>query len=239
MLSRVFAATVRHRRPLLAVAVGLAVAYVVVDAGSGASLFPWLAGSAAACLVLGLVAYTSFRPAGLTVRGDVPAFDTPASPAPVYLCLTFLALGASNVAEAVEAVTGREEGWRLDLVVAVGYVVVVALWLRNAWGGVGVRLRPDGVLDRHILGSLFVPWEALTLDRPAWPADGKDQVLLNYRRPDLVRRRGIGPGARRLSGANVDRHFLALAVQHYVAHPQRRHAIGTDAEHRRLMEALG
>ncbi len=175
MLSRVLALTVRHRRAVLVATVILMIGYIVADRridDLGLALFPWAAGLAAVSIVLTLVAFAQSRPARLTLRPDEPAFGTPVSAGPVYFCVAFAALGASRIADSLEAIAEREAWWQLDVFIAAGYVLVVAVWFTAAWGHIGVRLRPDGVVDRHVLGSLFVPcggWRPAMSTGRSWP----------------------------------------------------------------------
>jgi len=238
MLSSFFAATVRHRRIVLVVETVLAAVFVVVESRTRAFtwiVFPWLIVAAMVCLVLVIVVQKSQRPAGLTVRPDGSSFDTPVSPLTIFLFTGYVGIAMVNTTSLVRSLGEGEEWWQLDAALIILYLVVLALWFRAGWDHVGVRLRRDGVLDRGPAGSLFVPWEAFDLHYPAWPADRGDRLRLNYEGPARVR--GI-TRRRFVTGVNVDRWFLAGAIEHYVTHPKHRAAIGTEAEYRRLMQAL-
>jgi hypothetical protein len=112
-------------------------------------------------------------------------------------------------------------------------VVVVALRARPR-----VELTPQAVRVREALGSRTVPWEAL---RPGLPVPGGWlSVTLTVDRRDLVVRRGLVWGRPRIEVAFVRVHpwVLADAIRYYVDHPDRRAAIGTHAEHDRLLADL-
>ena len=234
MLSKIFAATVRHRRPILIVEVVGAVVVVAVDRSDWRP-FLWMAGLGTLGLVLGLLALSRYRPAVLSVRADVPAFDTPVSPAPVYFFTAYLGIAVNNLSNSIESVSEHDDVWLLDVAVAALFVAVVVACFRAAWVGIGVRLRPDGLLDRGLLGSLFVPWDGFRREYPAWPTRRGQQVRLSYQGES--RRRGLVPTGRRiLNASNVDRDFLTRVIKHYVVHPEHRPAIGTAAEYDRLTQ---
>ena len=56
--------------------------------------------------------------------------------------------------------------------------------------------------------------------------------------PRLVRRHGIPPEPGGVADDNIDVGFLAAVIGHYVAHPEHRAAIGSQAEYERLRAAL-
>ncbi len=234
MLSGMIAATVHHRRPILVIESVLAAVLVGIEAWTrafGLWLFLGVIALAGACLVLVMVVQRRHRPAFLTVRSAGPSFDTPVSPFPVLLFTVFAGMAAVNLTSAVRTLGEREELWELDAAILGLYLAALAISFHAAWDHIGVRLRPDGVLDRSPAGSLFVPWEAFDLAYPAWPADRSDRLLLNYE--GRARRRGIVvTGRRAMSGANVDRRFLARAIHHYVNHPEDRAAIGAETGYR-------
>ena len=240
MLSSFFAATVRHRRIILVVEAVLAVLYVIVQVTTralGWFAYPSLLAFALVLLGLFLATYKRHRPAVLTVRPERPSFDTPVSPFTVYFFTGFAGIWMVNVTSIVRNISEREELWQLDAAILVLYVVAAAIWFRAGWGHVGVRLRPDGVIDHNAVGSLFVPWEAFDRAYPAWPAEKGDRLLVNYE--GRARRRGVVMTGRRvMTGYNVDRWFLARTIQHYVVHPEDRASIGTDAGYARLTQAL-
>ncbi|MFG2106163.1 hypothetical protein [Micromonospora chersina] len=84
-------------------------------------------------------------------------------------------------------------------------------------------------------------WDAVVVafcGRPLRPAARTKILALTYARPELVRRRGLVLGHQLLSIDNVAGWFIADAIRHYVTHPERRAAIGTEAEYGRLLHAI-
>jgi hypothetical protein len=146
------------------------------------------------------------------------------SPPPLAAILSAGAFTAMSVTLVCETIDGARRGWDVDAV-QVTVVVLLALLAPVQWGSVlrtryGLFLRPDGLLDRQPLGSIFVPWEAGATAQPTTYG-----VKLRFGRPDLVVRRGLRPGAAIRTGA--DRGFTAWAVNLYTARPDFRPAIGT------------
>jgi hypothetical protein len=134
------------------------------------------------------------------------------------------AFTAMSVTLAAESIDAARRGWHVDAV-QVTVVVLLILLAPLQWGGVlrssyGLFLRPDGLLDRQPLGSLFVPWEAGAAAEPTTYG-----VKLRVGRPDLIVKRGLRPGTAIRTGA--DRGFTAWAVNLYTARPDFRPAIGT------------
>ncbi|PZG17050.1 hypothetical protein C1I95_16350 [Micromonospora craterilacus] len=235
MLAAISAVTARYRRPILAVALVLAVVLAVSRRlsdlpGSILDTATFLAG-----ILAMLLALLRPRPAGLLVKPEVRAFATEPSTSQVYLAVGFmfwasLLLGARGLVEAVEGPS---------MVLPILFLVGVGVNVAGAWRGVSVELRPDGVCQRDLTGSLMVPWEALAPGRPYQPAARASSLALTYAQPDLVRRRSILPlGRRRLRIDSVHPWFIADAIRHYVDHPQHRAAIGEPAEYQRLLDAL-
>ncbi|MFI1193982.1 hypothetical protein ACH4T9_12085 [Micromonospora sp. NPDC020750] len=241
MLATISAVTVRYRRPILTIALVLAVVLAVgrrlsdlLDSILGIATI--LAGVLALSLaLLTLLILLSPRPAAFLVRPEVRAFATEPSAVQIYLAvqLTFLAslfLGTDHLGEVVGG-----PFMVLPFLLLVGVGVNVAA----GWRGSFVELRPDGVWQRDFTGSLMVPWEALAPGCPSQPAVRASILALTYAQPDLVRRRGILPlGRRRLRIDNVHPWFIADAIRHYVDHPQHRAAIGEPTEYQRLWHAL-
>ncbi|MFI2652801.1 hypothetical protein [Micromonospora fulviviridis] len=235
MLAKVFAVTVRYRRPILAIALVLAVVLAV-----GRRLSDWLdlillnATFLAGVLAfsLAVLAYRRLRPAALLVKPEVRAFATEPSASQIHLAVGFTFLASQFLG------TGHLDGVGLFNVAPFLLLVVAGLHGAGGWRGVSVELRPDGVCQRDVTGSLMVPWEALAPGRPSRPAVNAATLALTYARPDLVRRRGILPLGRRLRVDNVHPWFIADTIRHYVDHPQHRATIGEPAEYQRLLHAL-
>jgi hypothetical protein len=100
-------------------------------------------------------------------------------------------------------------------------LLVLPLQWYGVLGPFGVFLRPDGLLDRQPLGTIFVPWQAGVSAKPT-----SYGVKLTFARADLVVRRGFRPGTAVRTGA--DRGFTAWAINLYALRPDLRPTIGTD-----------
>lgn len=234
MLAALFAVTVRYRRLILTLSLVLG-----VGLAWGRRLSDWLelilliatflAG------VLSVLALRRSRPAALLVKPEVRAFATEPGASQILMAVTLMFLASQLL------VTGHlgEVAEGLFMVLPVLLLVAVGVQVASGWRGVSVELRPDGVCQRDVTGSLMVPWEALAPGHPFQPAVGVATLALAYAQPDLVRRRGILPlGRRRLRIDNVHAWFIADAIRYYVDHPQHRAAIGEPAEYQRLWHAL-
>ncbi|MEU0156137.1 hypothetical protein [Micromonospora fulviviridis] len=235
MLAAIFAVTVRYRRPILAIALVLAVILAV-----GRRLSPWLdliLGDATflatllACSLAAL-AWRRLQPAALLVKPEVRVFATEPSASQISMAVGFTFLASLLLG------TGHLAGEGLFMVLPILLLVAVGLHLAAGWRGVAVELRPDGVYQRDFTGSLTVPWEALAPGRPSRPAVKAFTLALTYAQSDLVHRRGILPLGRRLRIDNVHPWFIADTIRYYVDHPQHRAAIGEPAEYQRLWHAL-
>lgn len=173
------------------------------------------------------VAARVFHPAKLIARPEIPAFDVPANPAVV--------LGAASFTFfAVFLLSGTLHGLLtgLDFVFAAPVMLIIGGQLAALWwaalGRYGVRLAPDGIIDRQAYGRMFVPWDALATPDPAY-SQGPHQVTLRVGRPDLVRRRGVHIGGRALlPAAGVSAELLTRAINEYANHPEARSTIGSE-----------
>ncbi|MFU8855177.1 hypothetical protein ACNAW0_30085 [Micromonospora sp. SL1-18] len=233
MLAALFAVTVRYRRLILTLSPVLA-----VGLAWGRRLSDWLGLiliiAALLVGVLGVLALGRSRPAALLVKPEVRAFATEpgASQILIAVMLTF------SASQLLGLPLGEVVG---GLFMVLPFLLLVAIGMQVAagWRGVSLELRPDGVCQRDVTGSLMVPWEALAPGSPSRPAVGASTLALTYTQPDLVRRCGILPlGRRRLRIDNIHPWFLADTIRHYVDHPQHRPAIGEPAEYQRLWHAL-
>ena len=242
MLNRLFAAILRLQRAVVVIELALAATYIAVDVPRGGeigkALFPWTGGIFAVAGLLTWQAAVRWRPAALVRRVQPPGFEAPASPLAVLAFTTLLPFATEQVSTAVDRVAKRIDLWWLDIPTSALWVLALTVLARAVWVGFGVRLRPDGVVDRRLVGSLFVPWEALAAEIPPMSAR-RSQVVLAYRDPRLVQSFGIGKSGNVITAGNVDNRFLARAIQEYVRHPEYRSAIGTPAELHRLHAAAG
>ncbi|TQJ25622.1 hypothetical protein FBZ33_5979 [Micromonospora sp. A202] len=239
MIGKVSDAMVRHRHVVLML--GLLVAGVNVAAVGfvptlGQRLFFPLLFLTLAVLVLALIAMGS-RPVYLVVQPHVPAFATPAPAWKVLIALGFLAPASASIGAVVRS-TRAGIASTFDVIVNVPWFLLVALLLVEAWRGYGVQLHPYGIRQRWALGSLTVPWEALPAAQVPPGVDRPSRLRMAIAEPQLVRRRGIPWSRKAMRTDNVDAEFLAAVIGHYVAHPEHRATIGSQAEYERLLAEL-
>ncbi|MEU9825117.1 hypothetical protein [Micromonospora chersina] len=200
---------------------------------------PSLGFLAAVVISLGLlaVAILAERPAVFIVRPTESSFSAPPSSHALGIPLVLTVGASSEAGSLVGAVRSHDLPLR-DAVVVVFWMVGAGVLLARAWRGLGVHLRPEGLRWRELAGSVSVPWDALAPGRPLRPAARTKTLALTYARPEQVRRRGLVLGHQLLSIDNVAGWFVADAIRHYVGHPERRAAIGTEAEYGRLLHAI-
>ncbi len=189
-----------------------------------------------------LLAVTRRPPAALVPDPGTPAFRTVPQAWPVHFAIMMAFLSTEEILLALGNADRVRSGDRALQGLAVmqwsaagALLAVAALWVATAWRGIGVQLRPSGLVDRQALGTLIVPWEALA---PAYPIPGRPQarsLVLTYARPELIQRRGIVFGRCRLATQGVDAVFLGRVIGHYLAHPEHRSAIGTETEYGRVL----
>ncbi|MBB4751489.1 hypothetical protein [Actinoplanes lobatus] len=210
-------------RVVVPVEILLAAAYVAVDVPTGGEFgrtaFPWMLGLVLLFGALSFWAALRRHPAALVLRPGVAAFDAPPSPLPVLAFTALMPMTTEKLSTTIDRVANRVDPWWLDILsttVWIGFLTVLAV---AAWRGFGVRLRPDGILDRRPVRPVFMPWQSLGPGRPV--VAGRFQVLV---------------GRRGLSTWNIDSTFLARVIQEYADHPEHRPAIGTEAELRRLLD---
>ncbi|SNR68164.1 hypothetical protein [Actinoplanes regularis] len=176
----------------------------------------------------------SFRPAKLVARPELPAFDVPADPGMILCGAAFSFMYVQQMGGLIHEFVEDRDLWFLMIFGVLWIGLLVPFW-RAALGRIGVRLRPDGIVDRQLHGSLFVPWEALALPHPAFAYDPQ-RVTLFLAHPGLVRRRGLRMGSTALLPAvGVNAELLARAIHEYAHRPELRPAIGSAAELARFM----
>jgi hypothetical protein len=240
MIHAVLAATVRHRHAILVigalVALGNAAAVGLAPHLGQLLFFPLLA-VVLTIMALAIPSWQQTRPAILIVQPQTPAFGTPAPVWPVYVTLCCLAPFSAQVGALIRSSRHGDLGI-LDTVLDVPWLLLVTLLLAQAWRGHGAQLRPDGIHQSYVLGSLTVPWEALPIGTPDPPTGRPSTLRLAYAEPHLVRRRGMPLSRHALRTDNVDAGFLAATIHYYVCHPEHRAAIGTQQEYRRLLSAV-
>lgn len=229
----------RRRVPVLIMtlvtAVGLQVLYqaargdqwLVVELAVG--ILPWFA-----LLLCAHSAARGFHPVRLVARPEVPAFETPADPSAVLHAAGFTFLVAYQAGSWVRDREMTVERWLTSGWAVVFLGLLVILWW-SALGRFGVRLTPDGIVDRQVSGSLHVPWDAFATPYAAYPHDA-GQVTLYLARPELVRKRGLRRrGPQLLPATGVDAELLARAIHEYANHPDRRPAVGSEQDLARFM----
>jgi hypothetical protein len=175
--------------------------------------------------ITSLIALNARHPETFLVRDG--AFTTPPN------ANAILSAGMGTVMPvAVAALVGinarfsNGANWIQIAAVALTLLLLPLQW-RSVLGPFGMFLRPDGVLDRQLFGSVFVPWEAAPTATTT-----RSGIKLQIAHPDLVVRRGLRPGTTIRTGA--DRGFTAWAINLYAARPDYRPAIGTDDGLRQL-----
>ena len=251
VLSTVFNGMVRYRRWTLIAAVDVAVACVALQIwlGPGEVLPLLLSFLSMGMFVLAMDATTLPAPSGFAVVPRTPAFRTRPDVTQICLLIGLIFLTTSQVASLVSrhlaepgSLPERQAATVSDVVVY-ATILGVGLWSAAVWRGrLGPELRPEGLMDRRPLGTLVVPWDALTVGHPPEPAASAGRWLtLSYARPELVRRHGLcgDPRALRLGDGAVNAGFLGQVIDFYVANPDRRERIGTDAEYDDLCLRLG
>ncbi|MBM0225070.1 MULTISPECIES: hypothetical protein [Micromonospora] len=240
MIGKVLAATVRHRHTVLMlgllVAGGNAVAVGFAPSLGQLLFFPLLF-LAVALLVLAILSWQT-RPAYFVVQPQIPAFGTPVPAWKVFLPLCSLAPFSAEVGALMRSARQGTPWTPESILLPVSWLLLVALLVVEAWRGYGPQLRPHGVQQRTVLGSLIVPWEALPVAQTPLPVGPPSTLWLAYAQPQLVRRRGIPWSRHALRTDNVDAWFLAAAIRHYVCHPDRRAAVGSHEEYQRLLAEL-
>jgi hypothetical protein len=260
MITAIARATARHRHAILLGGILLAAVEAALTAQaplSEATVFAPIVVVLALLLLDGALARRA-RPTVFAMRSDPPAFTTPPRAGPVYSALAALAFSGRGIGSALASVR-VDHPWSLNGFMIVAYLVVLVLVVSQAWQGYDVSLRPDGLYDRRGLGTLVVPWDsgpaARLVRRPdpppatisfppgAFPAkyakDNRPEALrLEYRHPELVRRRGLVLRTKRLFTDHLDAQFLVDVIGFYAAHPEHRAGIGTESGHLRLQEAL-
>jgi hypothetical protein len=222
----IFAAVARWRRQFLLAVLAVAVALSLgAQVRNGWPAFVVLTALSIGLCLASAVATLGYRPAALTAlpAGPAPAGSGPAGSGladPPGAGLTLLTagqtfLGVGVIGEQIgDAVRGADDRWT-GLVLGLFWVVLLGLFWHLAWGWYGVRLTPDGLVDRQPFGTLRVPWDAFATDRPVGGVR-RNQLTLRYRQPELVRSRGLRPFGRTTVPATAEPVILARAIHDYV-----------------------
>jgi hypothetical protein len=182
-------------------------------------------------LLLGAIfVLRAYHPARLVAWPALPAFRVPPSPAGALMAAGYTIWAARIMFSFVDDAAEEDLFWLSLVNVVLWSGLLTVLWFAALSSRFGVSLGPDGIRERQVFGSLFVPWEALVTPHPAvntrW-----DRVTLFYARPELVRRRGLWFGRRGLLPAiGVSAELLARAIHEYVNRPDLRPVIGSAEE---------
>ncbi|GHJ46583.1 hypothetical protein Cs7R123_39250 [Catellatospora sp. TT07R-123] len=210
---------------------------------SAFALLSWLTGgdllvefaTRALTLVLSLVLIGAalIRPNGRARRFAVTGTAFRTYGRSVYL--TLLGVLAMQYNTAVVRVGDTSVFATTSLGVAVLVAVVLGLAL---WRPYRLDLGPEGIRVGGAVGhGRVIPWALLQPGLPARPGERGWTLPLAYTHPDA-----LPPNLRRLRalplGWAVHPHLLADAIRWYTEHPEHRAAIGTQAEHDRLVAAL-
>lgn len=239
VIARFLVAVGRHRRVVLIVGMVLSVGYLLVHLwvpSLGQRAFPAMSATVAVLVVLSVVAMAWRRPTAFVVQPRVPAFSTPPQAALPLLGLAFLTMGTGMAGNVIR--DWGSDRFLIDPLLDLGWVAAALLNVAVAWRGRGVQLRPDGLWQRGITGWLVVPWDAAPAVPTLPPPPRAITVPLAYGRPELVRRRGLHVRGYALHTDEIDPRLITAAIRYYVAHPEHRPAIGTQAEHDRLLPVL-
>ncbi|GAB1692582.1 hypothetical protein KRM28CT15_43850 [Krasilnikovia sp. M28-CT-15] len=229
----------RHRRLIVALALAVAVVFVMAHfwvPTLAQRAFPTLAVLVLGTLALATVVLALPRPRAFEVRSQVPAFSTPSSPAAVFLMLAMLIMAMELTGTVIRDLDTTETF--VDRLLPLGAVVLTVQLAVGVWRGQGIELRPDGLRDREWAGTLIVPWDALPVVPLPRPTDPRGTLPVGYARPELVRRHGLVTSRRRLYTDNIDQRFVARVIRYYTTHPEHRSAIGTRVEYDRLLSAI-
>ncbi|MEV0269072.1 hypothetical protein AB0H43_09870 [Hamadaea sp. NPDC050747] len=195
-----------------------------------------LLGIAPMCLNLVLLG-RSWGPAAFVVRRG--RFGVPVRWPVTAMLVAYLALMAGWWVE--NASRFGRAGWvPLMVGTAALTLALVAVVLPSVAAGVrgfAIALTPQGVVSGRPLGVVTIRWEAFAVGGLRL----RDDALV-WEPSDVVAPRGVGlvrpRAALPLRVADVDRRFVRDAIEFYVRHSERRAAIGSAEEHRRLFADL-
>ena len=180
-------------------------------------------GGVVALTLLGLASRDSRTDEFVLVDGS---FATVRGSVPVTWAVADLGFAAVVFAEGVREVNAPWAPW---LTLLAAYLLPLVVCGSGLWHGIGITLTPDGLRADKLTGAIFVPWAALSADQFA-PTPGDDgHLILRYAHPGQVRKFGFPIDLDRVSFTHTSSDFAAAAIRHYLAHPDRRPAIGTPA----------
>lgn len=234
MWTEVFGLVGRHRIAALVASLAAAVTLGVLGARPNVVFVLMLA-----LLGLGLLASRLYHPATLVVCSKPCAFDAPTNAGLVIILAAVTVQSGTGMVGVAQRVLRGEESPITGLVAGVLGAGFLTLAWRQVFGRVRLRLRPEGVEEIQTFGYVLARWEAFDgVDHPA-VAVGRNKVLLNYSRPDLVRRGGWRSYRTALPADGIDAVFLSRVLHEYAHRPELRAAIGSEAERDRLVQRWG
>ncbi|GAA1542037.1 hypothetical protein GCM10009827_071910 [Dactylosporangium maewongense] len=192
--------------------------------------------------VLSLVALARPRPAAFVVDARSAAFRTVSHPRQVLARAAAVLISTAQATSRMAAHAREgDPAWdpmsRTSDVLAAVLVVLAALLVAAVWRGSGLWLRQDGLTERNPLGSVTVPWDALSPSALPPTTPSAWSLRLGYAKPELVRRRGLA-SSRRISTDTVNALFLVHTLHYYLTHPEQRQAIGTESGYADLLRVL-
>ncbi|MCU7727698.1 hypothetical protein ODJ79_28600 [Actinoplanes sp. KI2] len=248
MLIRLYAMIARRPRSF-AIGAGAVVVLLATVASGDGPLWP----AAVALLAVTFVAAGALalpavvagrRPRFLVARGG--AFLTPVDVPPILVVLSVMAALGGWAAVAfyhLDAEPATEPRRQIPLALAMLGLLGTGLG-RPESRREGIAVHRDGVTVRRIDGSLTITWQAEPLVAPVDPPPTAlerlfqpgDRVALLLRHGDLAQIDGRWPPDS-IVPSTVDPAFLAWVVKEYADHPDRRAAIGTPEELRRLTQS--
>ncbi|HWS39118.1 MAG TPA: hypothetical protein VN408_41045 [Actinoplanes sp.] len=171
-----------------------------------------------------------YHPAVLVARPVVPALEVPPNPVMVLAAVGYTMFGTRLLGGLARDLMVGDGAWGFSVGIVVFWGLFLSAFWASALGRFGVRLYPEGIVSREVLGSVFVPWEALGGPRPAFAYDAQ-QVTLTVADPARVRKRGLRFGEpARVPAAGVSAELLARTIHEYSNRPELRAAIGTEEE---------
>jgi hypothetical protein len=188
------------------------------------------------------VALTRRRPASLRCDPDRRRFTAPTSPprtgAPFLIMMIWWS--GRTLGDGINDIGGEfgDPGFYFWAAAIIAVLACVPLLLNRPM----VSLTPGGlVVERLLRRPLLVEWDEVAPGQPLDPTRRSPRVVV----VGLLARQTLGP----LGGfgtsielptgmLHVEPRFLVAAIRHYAEDPTHRAAIGTEAEHERLRDAL-
>jgi hypothetical protein len=128
------------------------------------------------------------------------------------------------------------------LIVGLPFLMIL-LYAVLSWRETYVALTPQGIVWRTGYARRTISWDALAPGETHRPSIRDTWLSLQIARPELVTQRGLAfvAGSKEHPRIPLDiqvhPHLLTHAIDWYHQHPEHRAAIGTQAEHARLLSS--